>query len=75
MTIPPELVNELLLLILSGIAWLCYRLVRALSSIDAHLGKLNGRMAKSEQWQTLHEQMDAQQFDSIRTLLHVKTGD
>lgn len=75
MTIPPELVNELLLLILSGIAWLCYRLVRALGAIESHLAKLNGRMGKTEQWQTLHEQMDVQQFDSIRALINLRQGD
>lgn len=75
MTIPPELVNELLLLILSCIGWLCYRLVHTLSMIEAQLSRLNGRLDKVEQWQKLHEKMDAQEFQSIRTLLEVKTGD
>lgn len=75
MTIPPELVNQLLLLILSCIGWLCYRLVHTLTNIETQLSRLNGRLDKVEQWQKLHEQMDTQEFQSLRTLLQVKMGD
>ena len=62
MNIPIEFVALFLGVAIAACGWMIKYLVNAvnltnasLQTMNAHLGLLNGRMGKSETWQTMHE--------------------
>lgn len=68
-----EIAQGVMLMALGGIGTGVWQMVVTLKCINEHLVKLNGRMEKTEQWQVMHEEMDAKQFNSMRELLDAKT--
>lgn len=65
MNLPEWLVVGILGLFVAVSGWGIKRLIetnddtnRALKAMNDHLGKINGRLGKTEQWQQMHERMD-----------------
>lgn len=72
MNIPIEFVALFLGVTIAACGWMIQYLISAvnatnasLQSIADHLGKLNGRVGKTEGWQAMHEKQDDERYEGI----------